>query len=110
MRILIYSESETAKAKLAELRKEGHHASLRNPHYFDPAQFDKTCDMVVTDDPAILDAYAAAGIDAQRLTPQETAEEREPPVEPEPEPEPMDTAEPPEQPAKPRTASPKGRR
>lgn len=72
MRILIYSETEEAKAKQAALRAEGHHASLRNPHYFDPAQMDKACDLAIVDDAAIFDAYAAAGIKVERLTVEET--------------------------------------
>jgi hypothetical protein len=68
MRILIYSETDEAKAKQAELRGDGHHASLRNPHYFDPAQMDKTCDQIVADDQVILEAYIAAGIAVERLT------------------------------------------
>lgn len=68
MRILIYSETDAAKAKRDELRAEGHHASLRNPQYFNPVQFDKTCNMAIADDQAILDAYIAAGIAVERLT------------------------------------------
>lgn len=73
MRILIYSETDVAKARLAEFRAEGHHASLRNPHYFNPAQFDKACDQIVADDQAILDAYFDEGIAVERLTPEATA-------------------------------------
>lgn len=81
MRILIYSETEAAKVKQAALRKEGHHASLRNPYYFNPAQFDKACDQIVADDQAILDAYLGAGIAIERLTSQEEAQPEPTPVQ-----------------------------
>ena len=68
MRILIYSETDAAKALQAELREAGHHASLRNPQFFNPAQFDKHCEEVFADDPAIRAAYADAGINAYVIT------------------------------------------
>ena len=77
MRILIYSETDAAKVLLAELREEGHHASLRNPQFFNPAQFDKNCDGIVADDPAILLAYGEAGIKTETLA------TRKPDAEPE---------------------------
>ena len=77
MRVLIYSETDTAKAKRDELRKDGHHASLRNPQFFNPAQFDKNCDGIVADDPAILLAYGEAGIKTETLA------TRKPDAEPE---------------------------
>lgn len=67
MRVLIFSESAEAKSRQAELREAGHHASLRNPYYFDPGQFE-VCDQVISDDQVILDAYLAAGIAIERLT------------------------------------------
>lgn len=73
MRILIYSETDAAKVKLAELRAEGHHASLRNPYFFKTSELDKACDLVVADDANVLDAYLAAGIAVERLTPEATA-------------------------------------
>jgi hypothetical protein len=78
MRILIYSETDAAKARRDELRAEGHHASLRNPYYFNPAQFDKACDQVIADDPVILSSYLAAGIAIERLSPEEGEGEFEP--------------------------------
>lgn len=78
MRILIYSETDAAKAQLAQEREDGNHASLRNPYYFDPAQLDKACDLVIADDPAILDAYKAAGIHTQPLTPAPIEDQGEP--------------------------------
>ena len=78
MRILIYSETEAAKAQQAQEREYGNHASLRNPHYFDPAQFEKACDLVIADDPVILAAYVAAGIHTQRLTPEPIEDNGEP--------------------------------
>jgi hypothetical protein len=70
MRILIFSETQEAKAQLAQERECGNRASLRNPYYFDPAQLEKACDLVITDDPAILAAYREAGIHTQPLTPE----------------------------------------
>jgi hypothetical protein len=66
MRILIYSESDTAKALQADLRAERHHASLRNPQFFDKP--DSTCETAYADEEAILNAYADAGIPAHRIT------------------------------------------
>ena len=74
MRILIYSETDAAKKAQAEAREAGHHASLRNPQYFNPAQFDKNCDGAVADDETILSAYEAAGIKTQRLTEPEASD------------------------------------
>lgn len=68
MRVLIYSESDEAKAKQASLRAEGHHASLRNPQFFNPEQFDKSAELVIADDKAILAAYDAVGINTVGLT------------------------------------------
>jgi hypothetical protein len=68
MRILIYSETDAAKARRDELRAEGHHASLRNPHYFNPAQFDKTCDLAIADDQKIISAYLSAGLRVEKLS------------------------------------------
>ncbi len=67
MRILIYSETDTAKALLIGLREGGHHAVLRNPHYFNAAQFDQNCEKVFADDETILAAYGAIGIEAECL-------------------------------------------
>lgn len=79
MRILIYSETDAAKALLAELREAEHHASLRNPQYFNPAQFDKNCDSVVADDSAILIAYGEAGIKTETLETKKPADDSEEP-------------------------------
>jgi hypothetical protein len=72
MRILIYSETDAAKERLAELRAEGYRASLRNPYLFNPDQFDKACDRVIADDQKIIAAYASAGIPVEKLTWEET--------------------------------------
>lgn len=64
MRILIYSESADAKSLLADLRGERHHASLRNPQFFNPAQFDRHCERVFADSPEIVKAYQEVGIEA----------------------------------------------
>jgi hypothetical protein len=77
MRILIYSKTDAAKERLAELRAEGHRASLRNPYYFNPEQFDKHCDHVISDDQRIIAAYASAGIPVEKLTWEETEGESE---------------------------------
>lgn len=68
MRVLIYDESEAAVAKRDALREDRHHAVLRNPQYFNPAQFDKHCELVITDHVHILEAYAAVGIATQALS------------------------------------------
>lgn len=68
MRILIYSETEAAKAKRDALREQRHHASLRNPQFFDAGQFDRHCDLVIADSDVILNAYRDAGIETERLT------------------------------------------
>lgn len=84
MRILIYSETDEAKALLAELREAGHHASLHNPQYFEKA--DLACETVYADDEHILNAYQSAGIAAHRITASATepVSETEPEVEPTP--------------------------
>lgn len=68
MRVLIYDESAAAIAKRDALNAERHHAVLRNPQYFNPAQFDKHCELVITDHVHILEAYAAAGIATEALS------------------------------------------
>lgn len=64
MRILIYSESADARSLLADLRGERHHASLRNPQFFNPAQFDRHCERVFADSPEIVKSYQEADIEA----------------------------------------------
>ena len=66
MRILIYSESETAKKQLANLREEGHKTSLRCPELFD-AKDVESCDLAITDRADIIEAYQAKGIEADWL-------------------------------------------
>ena len=68
MRVLIYDESEAAVAKRDALNAERHHAVLRNPQFFNPAQFDKHCELVITDHVHILQAYAAVGIATEALS------------------------------------------
>lgn len=68
MRVLIYDESEAAVAKRDALNAERHHAVLRNPQFFNPAQFDKHCELVITDHVHILEAYAAVGIATEALS------------------------------------------
>ena len=68
MRVLIYSESAGAKALCERLRSEKRHASLRNPQFFNPSQFDRTPELVIADDAGILAAYQSVGIKAERLT------------------------------------------
>lgn len=78
MRVLIYGESERAKQAQAAMRAERHHASLRNPQFFNPGQFDRTPDLVVSDDAAILAAYRAVGIAVETLTVSPQADEPAP--------------------------------
>jgi hypothetical protein len=68
MRVLIYSETAEAKALCERLRSEKHHASLRNPQFFNSSQFDRTAELAITDNATILAAYQSAGIKAERLT------------------------------------------
>lgn len=68
MRVLIYSETAEALKLRDKLRGEKHHASIRNPQYFNPAQFDKTAELAIADDETILAAYNGAGIKTDRLT------------------------------------------
>lgn len=74
MKILIYSETAAAFAKRDELKAQGHHAVIRNPQFFNADQFDKSGEIVIADDPAIVQAYAGAGIAVELLTPLATAE------------------------------------
>lgn len=67
MRVLIYSETAEAKLKLDRLRSEGHHASLRNPQFFNSAQIEK-CDLAIADNDVIINAYRDAGFETERLT------------------------------------------
>lgn len=84
MRILIFSETEQAKRKQAEARAAGHHASLRNPQYFNPVQPDRSADLVIADDGTILELYRSIGIAAEPLSapaaPAEAREDDAPPV------------------------------
>lgn len=84
MRILIYSETDEAKSLLTELREAGHHASLRNPQYFEKVE--SGCDAAYADDERILAAYQAEGFAAHRITTSvtESVGESEPEVEPTP--------------------------
>jgi predicted ATP-grasp superfamily ATP-dependent carboligase len=61
MRILIYGEHSQAKEKMYELRKEGHHASLRNCDYFSPSETEKA-DLVIGSHEQILEAYQNIGV------------------------------------------------
>jgi hypothetical protein len=56
MRILIYAETEEAKAILEEKRAEGHHASLRSTEFFDET-CTESCDLVICWDSAVVHAY-----------------------------------------------------
>lgn len=78
MKILIYSETAAAFAKRDELKSQGHHAVIRNPQFFNADQFDKSGELVIADNPAIVQAYAGAGIAVEPLTQPAIAE---PPVE-----------------------------
>lgn len=62
MRILIFASDQNADAlKLRdELKAEGHHASFRNPQYFDGRP--ESCDEAYTDDQRIAEAYDALRI------------------------------------------------
>jgi len=84
MRILIYSETDEAKSLLTELRETGHHASLRNPQYFE--KIESGCDTAYADDERILAAYQAEGFAAHRITASvaESVSETELEIEPTP--------------------------
>ena len=68
MRVLIYGEGEAASLRRDELRQEKHHTSLRNPEFFNPDQFERVVDLVISDDERVLEAYQNIGIDTQILT------------------------------------------
>lgn len=65
MRILIYSETETAKKQLEVLRAEGHHASLRNPQYY--AGEIEQADLVLAEKEEILKSYKEANVGTEFL-------------------------------------------
>lgn len=66
MRILIYSETEEAKALQSKVKADGH-ASLRNPQYFSASEVE-LCDKVYTDDEEIAAAYKAREIKVEPIT------------------------------------------
>ena len=68
MRVLIYGEGEAAIERRDQLRREKHHASLRNPEFFNPEQFERAADLVISDDETVLEAYQNLGINTQILT------------------------------------------
>lgn len=68
MRVLIYGEGESAILRRDELRQKKHHTSLRNPEFFNPDQFERVVDLVISDDERVLEAYQNIGIDTQILT------------------------------------------
>lgn len=68
MRYLIFSESAEAKELLGQLREDGHKASLRNPDYFDPQNFNLEAGVVFTDNEVIKQAFESKGVTVKALS------------------------------------------
>lgn len=68
MKIAIYAEGPEAIKTAERIKAEGNQAFIRNPHYFDSANFDKNVDVALANDPAILSAFKAVGVKTDTLT------------------------------------------
>jgi hypothetical protein len=64
----LWREGEAAIERRDQLRRAKHHASLRNPEFFNPEQFERAADLVISDDETVLEAYQNLGINTQILT------------------------------------------
>jgi hypothetical protein len=61
MRVLIFGTDAAAQAAVQSQRAAGHHASLRSPQFFSPAEYEP-CELAMADAPEIVAVYAARGI------------------------------------------------
>lgn len=68
MRIAVFDESKKAFAEVDRMRAEGNKAFIRNPHFFNPDNFDAAFDLIISDDKAVLTAFQAKGIKTATLT------------------------------------------
>lgn len=68
MRILIFAADNNPAAQelLTKKRSEGHHASMRNPQYFDGSL--EPCSLVISDDAAVLTVYEAVKVETAQLS------------------------------------------